>query len=90
MTARAAAMIWLSGSQAANCCSQAGAPSSENQTPERNIIGMLMTLSSPLASSSFWMRAATSRPRDAMDAPPSRAINSNSQPEPSSGTPSKK
>ena len=35
ITARAASMIWLRGSLAASCCSQAGAPSRENQTPDK-------------------------------------------------------
>ena len=53
MTARAASMIWLRGKRAATACNQGGDPSSENQTPDKKIMGKLMRLSKPLASSSF-------------------------------------
>ena len=61
--ARAAAVTCVSGNISAIDCITGAAPSSENHTPEKNIMGQLNKLSKPPAVSSLVIRAAIINPK---------------------------
>ena len=56
---RAAAVIWVSGSISAKFCISGFAPSRENHTPDKNIIGQVIRFNKPPAVSSLGGRADT-------------------------------
>ena len=61
---RAAVNRWVSGKTWAAAFSHAGAPSMENHTSERNIMGQEIKLTAPLGNSSLVTRAARNRPME--------------------------
>ncbi len=67
----AASVTCVNGNINANFCIHGCAPSNENQTPERNIIGQLIKLSIPFATSSFEILAAISRAQQMRQMQPS-------------------
>ena len=70
MILRAPVNRWVKGKILARPWIQAGEPSRENQTSERNIIGQEMKLRMPLVNSSLVPRAARTRPMEQRLRPP--------------------
>ncbi len=64
MMDRNALTTCVSGKRAAAFCRRGFVPSSENQTPEKNIMGHESRLSRPPANSSLLSRDASMNPRE--------------------------